>query len=123
MRLVVIFTAGPVRHMTVRAGPRTGETTDKHGQRPCGSPGLGPSRRLTRARGYHPAQDGPRGEVPAGWRVLFRAAFLRTARAPFSARGSLVTYAVLLAGCPWMASWQVRQTVRVLRRICVIFAD
>ena len=36
-------------------------------------------------------QDGLRGEVPAGWRVLFRAAFLRTTRAPFSARGSPVT--------------------------------
>jgi hypothetical protein len=49
--------------------------------------------------GMHPAQDGPRGEVPAGWRVLFRAAFLRTTLAPFNARGSLVTYAVLWAGC------------------------
>ncbi len=29
-----------------------------------------------------------RGEVPAGWRVLFRAAFLRTTRAPFSSRTS-----------------------------------
>src|SRR5713226_2259326 len=67
-------------------------------------------------------QDGPRGEVPAGWRVLFRAAFLRTTRAPFSARGSLVTYAVFRAGCPWMTSWQDGQTVRVLRRICAIFA-
>src|SRR5450759_4637676 len=38
------------------------------------------------------SQDGPRGEVPAVWQVLFRAAFLRTTRAPFSARGSLVTY-------------------------------
>src|SRR5215472_12012244 len=68
------------------------------------------------------AQDGPRGEVPAWWRVLLRTAFLRTTRAPFSARGSLVTYAVLRTGCPWMTSWQARQTVRVLHRICVIFA-
>src|ERR1039457_1012310 len=36
MPLVVIFAAGPVRHMSVRPGPRMGETTDKHGQRPCG---------------------------------------------------------------------------------------
>ena len=35
MRLVVIFTAGPVRYMSVRAGARAGETTDNHGQRPC----------------------------------------------------------------------------------------
>lgn len=35
MRLVVIFAAGPVRHMSVRAGARAGETTDSHGQRPC----------------------------------------------------------------------------------------
>jgi hypothetical protein len=35
MRLVVIFAAGPVRHMSVRAGARAGETTDNHGQRPC----------------------------------------------------------------------------------------
>ncbi len=49
MRLVVIFVAGPVRHMSVRAGSRMGETTDKHGQRPYGSPGLGPGRRLARS--------------------------------------------------------------------------
>jgi len=54
--------------------------------------------------------------------VLFRAAFPRTTLAPFSARGSLVTYAVAWAGCPWMASWQARQTMRVLRRILVILA-
>ena len=35
MRLAAIFTAGPVRHMSVRAGARTGETMDKNGQRPC----------------------------------------------------------------------------------------
>ena len=35
MRLAMIFTAGSVRHMSVRAGARMGETTDKHGQRPC----------------------------------------------------------------------------------------
>src|SRR6266496_4894083 len=40
----------------------------------------------------------------------------------FSARGSPVTYAVAWAGCPWMASWQARQTMRVLRRILAIFA-
>jgi len=34
MRLVVIFVAVPVRHMSVLAGPRMGETTDKRGQRP-----------------------------------------------------------------------------------------
>jgi hypothetical protein len=34
MGLVVIFAAVPVRHMSVLAGPRMGETTDKHGQRP-----------------------------------------------------------------------------------------
>jgi len=34
MRLVVIFAADPVRHMSVQAGPWMGETTDKHGQRP-----------------------------------------------------------------------------------------
>jgi hypothetical protein len=56
------------------------------------------------------------------WQVLFRAAFPRTTLAPFSARGSPVTYAVAWAGCPWMASWQARQTMRVLRRILVILA-
>src|ERR1035441_349093 len=35
MRLAVIFAADPVRHMSVCAGPRMGETTDKRGQRPC----------------------------------------------------------------------------------------
>ena len=35
MRLAMIFAAGPVRHMSVRAGARAGETTDNHGQRPC----------------------------------------------------------------------------------------
>ncbi len=44
MRLVVIFAPGPVRHMSVRAGSRIGETTDKHGRRPCGPPGLGVGR-------------------------------------------------------------------------------
>ncbi len=44
-------------------------------------------------------QDGLRGEVPAGWRVLFRAAFLRTTRAPFSARGSPVT-----TPCSWQGA-------------------
>jgi hypothetical protein len=45
MRLVVIFAAGAVRHMSVRVGPRMGETTDKHGQRPRALPGLEPGRR------------------------------------------------------------------------------
>jgi hypothetical protein len=35
MRFVVIFTAGPVRHMSVRAGALMRETTNKDGQRPC----------------------------------------------------------------------------------------
>jgi hypothetical protein len=39
-----------------------------------------------------------------------------------SARGSPATYAVFRAGCPRMTSWQDGQTVRVLRRICAIFA-
>lgn len=34
MCLLVIFAAGPVRHMSVPAGPRAGEITDNHGQRP-----------------------------------------------------------------------------------------
>lgn len=34
MRLAMIFTADPVRHMSVRVGARMRETTDKHGQRP-----------------------------------------------------------------------------------------
>jgi len=37
MRLAMIFAVGPVRHMSVRAGARMRETTDKHGQRPCGA--------------------------------------------------------------------------------------
>jgi len=32
----VIFAAGPVRHMSVRAGVRAGEIADNHGQHPCG---------------------------------------------------------------------------------------
>jgi len=35
MRLAMIFTARPVRHMSVRAGARMRESADKHGQRPC----------------------------------------------------------------------------------------
>jgi hypothetical protein len=35
MRFAVIFTAGPVRHMSVRAGALMRETMDKDGQRPC----------------------------------------------------------------------------------------
>lgn len=27
-----------------------------------------------------------------------------------------------VGGCPWIASWQARQTIRVLRRICAVFA-
>src|ERR1039457_2272711 len=74
MLLVVIFVAGPVRHMSVRAGSRMGETTDKHGQRPCGSPGLGPGRRLARARGYHPActSHGPGRETAGQRRIWLR---------------------------------------------------
>ena len=40
---------------------------------------------------------GPRGEVPAGGRVLFRAASRRTTRAGFPARGSPVIYAAVTA--------------------------
>jgi len=47
-------------------------------------------------------QDGLRGEVPPCGVGLFRAAFLRTQRAPFGALGSLVTYAVLVTGFAWM---------------------
>ena len=35
MRLAMVFAACPVRHMSVRAGARMRENTDKHGQRPC----------------------------------------------------------------------------------------
>src|SRR6516225_5278847 len=35
------------------------------------------------------AQDGPRGEVPAWWRVLFRAAFLRTCYVEVGITGSV----------------------------------
>jgi site-specific recombinase XerD len=58
-----------------------------------------------------------RGEVSAGEQVLGRAASLRTTRAPFDARGSPVTYAVIAAGCPWwIASWHGWQTTRVFLR-------
>ena len=54
---------------------------------------------------YSSQQDGLRGEVP-GSRILspglFRAAFLRTQRAPFDALGSPVTYAVFATGFAWM---------------------
>src|SRR5690349_24781489 len=55
-----------------------------------------------------------RGPAVAG---LFRAAFLRTQRAPFDALGSPVTYAVFATGLAWMWSWQAAQTMSVLRRI------
>src|SRR5690348_14648753 len=67
-------------------------------------------------------QGEPRGEVPAE-RVLCRVASLRTTRASFDARGSPVTYAAVVAGCPWwMASWQGWQTTRVLRRFLAMSA-
>jgi hypothetical protein len=54
---------------------------------------------------YQAQQDGLRGEV-LGSRIvnpgLFRAAFLRTQRAPFDALGSPVTYAVFAMGLAWM---------------------
>jgi transposase InsO family protein len=56
-------------------------------------------------RKYETQQDGLRGEVPGSQIVnpgLFRAAFLRTQRAPFGALGSLVTYAVFAMGFAWM---------------------
>ena len=72
---------------------------------------------------YAAQQDGLRGEVPfrdgAG---LFRAAFLRTQRAPFDALGSPVTYAVFATGFAWMWSWQAAQTMSVLRRILAMRA-
>lgn len=55
MCFVVIFAAGPVRHMSVPAGPRAGETTGKHGQRPYGRLAGDLGRRLARACGYHSA--------------------------------------------------------------------
>jgi putative transposase len=54
---------------------------------------------------YQAQQDGLRGEVPGSRIVnpgLFRAAFLRTQRAPFDALGSPVTYAVFTTGFAWM---------------------
>jgi transposase InsO family protein len=54
---------------------------------------------------YAGQQDGLRGEVPGSRIVnagLFRAAFLRTQRAPFDALGSPVTYAVFTMGLAWM---------------------
>ena len=54
---------------------------------------------------YAVQQDGLRGEVPGSRFVnpgLFRAAFLRTQRAPFDALGSPVTYAVFATGFAWM---------------------
>ena len=54
---------------------------------------------------YAAQQDGLRGEVPGSRFVnpgLFRAAFLRTQRAPFDALGSPVTYAVFAMGFAWM---------------------
>src|SRR5664280_1135257 len=51
------------------------------------------------------------------WKLLFRAALLRTTRAPFNARGSPVTYAAFVTGLAWMTSWQAAQTTRVLRRL------
>ncbi len=54
---------------------------------------------------YQARQDGLRGEVPGSRIVnqgLFRAAFLRTQRAPFDALGSPVTYAVFATGFAWM---------------------
>jgi transposase InsO family protein len=54
---------------------------------------------------YTQQQDGLRGEVPGSRIVnpgLFRAAFLRTQRAPFDALGSPVTYAVFAIGFAWM---------------------
>jgi predicted acyltransferase len=54
---------------------------------------------------YLRQQDGLRGEVPGSQIVnpgLFRAAFLRTQRAPFDALGSPVTYAVFAMGFAWM---------------------
>ena len=54
---------------------------------------------------YVAQQDGLRGEVPGSRFVnpgLFRAAFLRTQRAPFDALGSPVTYAVFATGFAWM---------------------
>jgi putative transposase len=54
---------------------------------------------------YTRQQDGLRGEVPGSRIVnagLFRAAFLRTQRAPFDALGSPVTYAVFAMGLAWM---------------------
>ena len=56
-------------------------------------------------RQYETQQDGLRGEVPGSRFVnpgLFRAAFLRTQRAPFDALGSPVTYAVFAMGFAWM---------------------
>ena len=54
---------------------------------------------------YQAQQDGLRGEVPGSRIVnpgLFRAAFLRTQRAPFDALGSPAIYAACTTGFAWM---------------------
>ena len=73
---------------------------------------------------YSAQQDGLRGEVPLpGSGVgLFRAAFLRTQRAPFRCTGLSGDYAVFATGFAWMWSWQSTQTMSVLRRISAMSA-
>ena len=74
----------------------------------------------TRLAGGAQVEPGkPHGEVLAMKRqALFRAAPLRTTRAPFGARSSPVIYAVFAAAVSpsWITSWQGWQTTRVLRR-------
>ena len=47
---------------------------------------------------------GRAARCPPWWEILFRAALLRTTRAPFGARSSPVTYAAFVTGRAWMAS-------------------
>src|ERR1700691_3470267 len=87
MRLAVIFAVGPVRHMSVRAGARAGETTDN--VRPSPLPACLPSTSTAAESRCKPAGDelltrkyrsGPAGQAPgrgclaAGGRPGYRVA-------------------------------------------------
>src|SRR6266536_2670123 len=60
-----------------------------------------------------------RSRVQAG---LFRAASLQTQHAPFSALSFPAIYVACATGAAWMYSWQLAQTMSVLRRIFAMSA-
>jgi len=127
--LRTVWTTAPALAVRARPVRRTAPEPGRHGHITDGG---SPESRLELRTRWSAGGDsggasrvGPPGEVPCSSWVnvgLFRAASLRTRRAPFNAPGSPAIYAACAAGFAWIWSWQAAQTMSVLRRILAMRA-